>query len=442
MLSRLLNFLKIDIWNIQSRHLSGKKYFLLRQLRLVLLAAHGTREDRLQLRASALTFYTLLAIVPILALAFAIAKGFGFEVLLENRLLKEFSGQEVVMQQVFSFAHNLLERTKGGMMAGIGVIVLFWASINVLSHIEHSLNDIWDIKKSRSIWRKFSDYLSIMVLSPALIILSGSVTVYVNTQVTTIVQRISFLGFFSPLIFFGLKLVPFVIVWMLFALIYLLMPNTKVRLVSGLIAGFIAGGLFQILQFTYLHFQFIIAKYNAIYGSFAALPLFLFWLQFSWLIVLFGAEISYAHQNINMFEFDQESRRISFGMKKLLGLMISHLIIQRFAEAGAPFTMTQISSKLEIPIRLVHRIVADLTESGILSEVEMAEPDEPAYQPAVDTSLLSMGYIVDGLEKTGSEKIPILQTKETAAIAASLAHFQETIDRSPDNLLLRDLTKA
>ena len=319
MLSRLLNFLKIDIWNIQSRHLSGKKSFLLRQLRLVLLAAHGTREDRLQLRASALTFYTLLAIVPILAMAFAIAKGFGFEVLLENRLLKEFPGQEVVMQQVLSFAHNLLERTKGGMMAGIGVIVLFWASINVLSHIEHSLNDIWDVKKSRSIWRKFSDYLSIMVLSPALIILSGSVTVYVNTQVTTIVQRISFLGFFSPLIFFGLKLVPFVIVWMLFALIYLLMPNTKVRLVSGLIAGFIAGGLFQVLQFTYLNFQFIIAKYNAIYGSFAALPLFLFWLQFSWLIVLFGAEISYAHQNINTFEFDQESRRISFGMKKLLG---------------------------------------------------------------------------------------------------------------------------
>ena len=441
MLSRLLNFLKIDIWNIQSRHLSGKKSFFLRQLRLVLLAANGTREDRLQLRASALTFYTLLAIVPIMAMVFAIAKGFGFEVLLENRLVKEFPGQEVVMQQVLSFAHNLLERTKGGMMAGIGVIVLFWASVNVLSHIEQSLNDIWDIKKSRSIWRKFSDYLSIMVLSPALIILSGSVTVYVNTQVTTIVQRISFLGFFSPLIFFGLKLVPFVIVWMLFALIYLLMPNTKVRLVSGLIAGFIAGGLFQVLQFTYLNFQFIIAKYNAIYGSFAALPLFLFWLQFSWLIVLFGAEISYAHQNINTFEFDQESRRISFGMKKLLGLMISHLIIQRFAEAGTPFTMTQMSSKLEIPIRLVHRIVADLTESGILSEVEMAEPDEPAYQPAVDTSLLSMGYIVDALERTGSEKIPILQTKETAAIAASLVRFRETIDRSPDNLLLRDLTK-
>ena len=289
MLSRLLNFLKIDIWNIQSRYLSGKKSFFLRQLRLVLLAARGTREDRLHLRASALTFYTLLTIVPIMAMVFAIAKGFGFEVLLENRLLKEFPGQEVVMQQVLSFAHNLLERTKGGMMAGIGVIVLFWASINVLSHIEHSLNDIWDIKKSRSIWRKFSDYPSIMVLSPALIILSGSVTVYVNTQVTTIVQRIAFLGFFSPLIFFGLKLVPFVIVWMLFALIYLLMPNTKVRLVSGLIAGFIAGGLFQVLQFTYLNFQFIIAKYNAIYGSFAALPLFLFWLQFSWLIVLFGA---------------------------------------------------------------------------------------------------------------------------------------------------------
>jgi membrane protein len=439
MLSRLLKFIEIDIWNIQSRHLSGKKSFFLRQLRLVLLAAHGTRKDRLQLRASALTYYTMLAIVPIIAMAFAMAKGFGFETSLEQRLLQEFPGHEAVMTQVVTYAHNLLERTKGGMMAGIGIIVLFWASINVLSHIEQSLNDIWDVKKSRSIWRKFSDYLTIMVISPVLVILSGSVTVYIKTQVTTIVGGISFLGGISPFIYFLLKLLPFVIIWMLFALIYLLMPNTKVRFTSGMLAGFIAGALFQILQHTYLNFQFLIAKYNAIYGSFAALPLFLIWLHLSWMIVFFGAEISFAHQNIGTFEFEKESRRISFGMKKLLALMVSHLVVQRFAGAGKPFTMTQMSGRLEIPIRLVHRIVADLTESGILSEVASDEPEEPAFQPAVDTSLLSMGYIVGTLEKLGSDNIPILQTGETAALSASLARFQETIDRSPDNLLLRDL---
>jgi len=441
MLSRLLKFLKIDIWNIQSGHLSGKKSFLLRQLRLVLLAARGTREDRLQLRASALTFYTLLAIVPIMAMAFAIAKGFGFETSLEERLLQEFPGHEAVMTQVVTYAQNLLERTKGGMIAGIGVIVLFWAAINVLSHIEQSLNDIWDVKKSRSIWRKFSDYMAIMVISPVLVLLSGSVTVYIKTQVISVVEHISLLGEISPLIFTILKFLPFAMIWILFSLIYLLMPNTKVRLTSGLLAGFIAGGLYQILQLTYLNFQFLIAKYNAIYGSFAALPLFLIWLHLSWMIVLFGAEISFAHQNIGTFEFDQESRQVSFNMKKLLALMISHLVVQRFAGAGTPYTMTQMSGRLEIPIRLVHRVVADLTESGILSEVESDEPDEPAFQPAVDSSLLSMGYIVDALEKNGSEKVPILQTKETTAISTSLARFQETIGRSPDNLLLRDLTK-
>jgi len=155
--------------------------------------------------------------------------------------------------------------------------------------------------------------------------------------------------------------------------------------------------------------------------------------------VLFGAEISFAHQNIGTFEFDQESRQVSFGMKKLLALLISHLVVQRFAEAGTPFTMTQLSGKLEVPIRLVHRIVADLTESGILSEVENGVTDEPAYQPAVDTSLLSMGYIVSALEKLGSDNIPILQTGGTEALCASLTRFQETIDRSPDNLLLKDL---
>lgn len=439
MLSRLLKFLKIDIWNIQSRHLSGKKSFLLRQLRLVLLAAHGIREDRLQLRASALTYYTLLAIVPIMAMAFAIAKGFGFETSLEERLLQEFPGYEAAMAQVVTSAHNLLERTKGGMMAGIGIIILFWASINVLNHLEQSLNDIWDVKKSRSIWRKFSDYLTIMVLSPVLVILSSSVTVYIKTQIAAIVEGVSLLGSISPLIYFLLKLLPFVIIWILFTLIYLLMPNTKVRFTSGVLAGFIAGGLYQILQHTYINFQFLIAKYNAIYGSFAALPLFLIWLHLSWMIVFFGAEISFAHQNIGTFEFDQESRQVSFGMKKLLALMISHLVVQRFAAAGTPFTMTQMSARLEIPIRLVHRIVADLAESGILSEVEMAEPDEPAYQPAVDTGLLSMGYIVNALEKLGSDNIPILQTDETKALFASLTAFQRTIDQSADNLLLKDL---
>jgi membrane protein len=439
MLSRLLTFLKIDIWNIQSRHLSGKKSFFLRQLRLILLAAHGIRENRMQLRASALTYYTLLAIVPIMAMGFAIAKGFGFESSLEQRLLQEFPGHEEVMTQVVTYAHNLLERTKGGMMAGIGIMILFWAAINVLSHLERSLNDIWNVKKSRSIWRKFSDYLTIMILSPVLVILASSVTVYIKTQVTTIVNEVTLLGGLSPLIYFLFKLLPFFIIWMLFSLIYLLMPNTKVRFRSGLLAGFIAGALYQILQHTYINFQFLIAKYNAIYGSFAALPLFLIWLHLSWMIVFFGAEVSFAHQNINAFEFDQESRRISFDMKKRLALMLSHLVVRRFAEAKKPLTMVQMAERLELPIRLVQRIVGDLTEINILTEVESNEPEEPAYQPAVDSGLLSMGYIVSALEKLGSSNIPIRQNKETTALSASLERFQETIDQSPDNLLLRDL---
>lgn len=439
MVSRLLRFLKIDIWNIPSRQLSGKKSFFLRQLKMILLAAHGVWDDRLQLRASALTYYTLLAIVPIMAMAFAIAKGFGFESMLERQLLQEFPGQEEVLRQVVTYAHNLLERTRGGMMAGIGVIFLFWAAINVLGQLERSLNDIWDVKKSRSIWRKFSDYLTIMVLSPVLVILSSSVTVYIKTQVTSMVHAITLLGGVGPLILSFLKLLPFFIIWMLFTLIYLLMPNTKIRFLSALLAGFIAGGLYQVLQYTYINFQFLIAKYNAIYGSFAALPLFLIWLYLSWMIVLFGAEVSFAHQNVGSFESGLESRRISFGQQKLLALMVSHLVVRRFVGAEEALTMDQLSRKLEIPIRLVHSIVRELTESRILTEVASTETFEPAYQPAVDTNRLSMAYIVSALEKLDADDIPVVKTAETQALSASLERFQSTIDRSPDNLLLRDL---
>jgi membrane protein len=318
-------------------------------------------------------------------------------------------------------------------------MILFWAAINVLSHLERSLNDIWNVKKSRSIWRKFSDYLTIMILSPVLVILASSVTVYIKTQVVTIVNEVTLLGGLSPLIYFLFKLLPFFIIWMLFSLIYLLMPNTKVRFKSGLLAGFIAGALYQILQHTYINFQFLIAKYNAIYGSFAALPLFLIWLHLSWMIVFFGAEISFAHQNIGTFEFDRESRLISFDMKKLLALMISHLAVKRFAEAKKPLTMAQMAARLEIPIRLVLRTVRELVEGNVLIEVESDEPEEPAYQPAVDSSLLSMNYIVRALESLGSDNIPIRQTRKTAALTASLERFKQTIDQSPDNLLLKDL---
>ncbi len=439
MVSNIINFLKTDIWRIRLKDLSRKKSFFIKQLRIVLLALRGFNEHKCRLRASALTFYSLLSVVPVVALAFGIAKGFGSDKLLEKQLLEKFPGQEEVLVQVVNFAHSLLEETKGGMIAGIGVAVLFWIVIKLLSNIERSFNDIWGIKKPRSIGRKLSDYVSIMLICPFLVIMSSSITVFITTQITHITERFAFLGVFSPLIFFMLKLLPYCMIWGVFAFIYIFMPNTKVKFKSGFLAGVIAGTVYQVTQLAYIHFQVGVAQYNAIYGSFAALPLFLIWLQISWLIVLFGAEISFTIQNVDTYEYEPDCLRVSTSFKKLLSLQTSHLLIKNFSNGHKPLTAIQISHTLEIPIRLVRQILYELVESGIASEIETEDHKEFTYQPARTINVLSIKYIIDALEQRGVDNIPVAQTKELKTLSETLQTFSYTIEKSPANRLLKDI---
>jgi membrane protein len=231
-ITRAVEFITTDIWRVRLEDLPFGKSFLVKQLRIIILTLRGFDEDRCFFRASSLTFYTLLSIVPVAAMLFGVAKGFGFEKLLRKELFERFPGeaQQEVLTKVIEFAESMLEATKGGLIAGIGLIVLFWSVIKVLSYIETSLNDIWEIKENRTWGRKFSDYLAVMIISPLLIIVSSSATVFITTQVTQLTNKIELLGMISPLIFLSFKLIPYVLIWILFSVIYILMPNTKVNL--------------------------------------------------------------------------------------------------------------------------------------------------------------------------------------------------------------------
>ena len=439
MISKFLNFIKTDIWRIRLKDLSRRKSFLIKQLRIILLALRGFDEDKCQLRASALTFFSLLSIVPFVAMGFGIAKGFGFEKLLQAQLLGRFPGQEEILSQVIGFAHSLLENTRGGMIAGVGVVVLFWTVIKVLGNVERSFNDIWGIKQPRKLGRKFSDYLSIMLICPILLIMSSSITVFITTQIKFITQKIYLLGAISPIIFFFVKLLPYSVIWILFTFIYIFMPNTKVNFKSGLLAGIVAGSIYELVQWAYVAFQVGVAKYNAIYGSFAALPLFLVWLQVSWLIILFGAEISFAHQNVEMYEFEPDALRVSYSFKKLLAVRAVHLLVKNFMKGEKPFTATAISQMLEIPIRLTRQIIYELTESGVISEVKTQEYKETAYQPARDIQSLSIKYVIDAMDQRGVDNIPISQSQELIDLLDSLQKFGNIIEKSPANKLLKDI---
>jgi membrane protein len=373
------------------------------------------------------------------AMFFGVAKGFGFAKRLEKELYDKFPGQEEVLSQVINFSNSLLEQTQGGLIAGIGLLVLFWAVLKVLGHIEMALNDIWEIKEQRSWGRKFSDYLSIMLISPVLVLMSGSATVFITTQVEQITQKVALLGVFSPLISFLLKFMPYVLIWVLFTILYIIMPNTRVNFKAGLLGGVVAGTLYQIAQWGYISFQIGAAKYNAIYGSFAALPLFLMWLQISWWIVLFGAELSFANQNVDTYEYEPDSLKVSPGFKKLLTLQIAHLLIKKFANGDKPLTDIQISGQLEMPIRLVHNVLFDLVASGLVSETKTKIDKEFAYQPARDINKLTIQCVLEALEQSGIDTIPVAKTEDHQALSDALKNFRGAMESSPANKLLKDI---
>lgn len=434
---RIEQFLTKEIWSIQLQSVPPIKRIPIHILRVLHLAYRGFIEDKVLLRASALTYFTLMSIVPILAMGFGIAKGFGVDKYLESQILENFQGQEEIITKLIDFSNKLLENTGGGLIAGIGVIVLFYSVLKVFGHIEHSFNDIWQIKSARPFTRKFADYLSMMLIAPVLLIASSGMNVFIITQLDNLSTKIELISYVSPLIIFSLKFLPYFIIWIVFTLLYIVMPNTKVNILSGIVGGVLAGSAFSIVQWLYIDLQVGVSSYNAIYGSFAALPLFLIWLRISWLIVLFGAEISFSHQNQNHFEFETETENISHRSSKTLSILILSRIINRFIAGDSPFTSQELSKDLKLPIRLVRSLLDELVGCNILNKTYTNKPKTPAYQPAQHIDKYTFSYVIGKLETHGAT----IELKHSTLEQINQIHekFVKTINEMPDNIAIKDI---
>lgn len=438
-LDSALAFLNTGIWLLPEKGLSRSRAFSIRALKILLLAIRGYQRDQCAMKASALTFYSVLSVVPVIAVFFGIAKGFGFDKKLQTQLLAKFSEQKDVLLKVFEFSDSMLKKTNGGVIAGIGVALLFWSVVKVLGHIEDSFNDIWKVRKPRTFARKCTDYLSITIVCPVLFIVSSSLTVTMASQLKFIAGKLSQWGLPPAPILFLLEIIPFFLIWVVFAFILIYMPNTKVRLQSGIVAAVAAGTAYQAAQWIYISFQVGVAKANAIYGSFAALPLFLVWIQLSWLIVLMGSEISFAAQNVDTHGFPEGSETVSPHHKKILSLLIARLVLRNFSAGEKPLTPSRIANDLGMPSLLVHRIIADFSAAGFFSAVKSDEGEEPAYQPARDIRGVTVKNVLDALERSGSADLPFTPAGDFRAISDILDAFGATIGRSPENRLLTDL---
>lgn len=429
-------FITYDIWRITENEVTKTKYSIYNVIKTVYLCINRFTTDRLVSKASALTYSTLLAIVPIFAIAFAIARGFGVSMLMEHQVRGGFGGSSQALETILQFVDSYLSQTKGGVFIGIGLIMLLWTVLSLISSIEITFNRIWQVKKGRSMYRKITDYSSMLLLMPILIVFSGGLSIFMSTMLKSTEDFV----LLAPIGKFLIRLIPFALTWVMFTGLYIFMPNTKVKFKHALISGILAGTAYQAFQFLYISGQLWVSRYNAIYGSFAALPLFLLWLQISWTICLFGAELTYAGQNVRNFSFDKDTQNVSRRFRDFISIVILSLIAKRFANNEPPYTAEDIAEERHIPIRLTNQVLFQLQEINLIHEVVTDEKSEAiAYQPSMDINQLNVGILLDRLDTYGSENFKIDKDEEFSEEWKVLVDSREEYYKKTSEVLIKDL---
>ena len=431
-LRRIRRWFAEDLWKIRARDLPHPYRIPFKILKIFLLAGRAFLKDQDSVRAAALTLYTLLSIVPVTALLFGIAKGFGLDARLEDWLLRYFADQEDVVRPLIEMAHNALGTTQGGVVAGAGVVFLLYTVVKVIGNVELAFNQIWSVARQRSWGRKFTDYLSIFLVAPFLVLGASSLNVYVATLLYQAVESSPLGRVAAPAVTLGLRAAPLLMLWALFTFLYLFIPNTKVRIPSALSGGLIAAVAYQLVQTFYIVIQVSVSKSNAIYGSFAALPLFLIWLQISWRIVLFGAELTHQHQNFESNEREEHIPDLSFRATKRLSLRICEDVCRRFLNGEAPPTSELLANRLDIPSNILAPLMEKLLAARILVEVVPADGEFPGYHPALDPHRLTPATIVEALENAG-EDLADAPAPSTDGFAGLLQEFDRCLENHPIN---------
>ena len=405
--------------------------WLVQQYRLLFYTARGLVEHGTLVRSAALTFYTLMSLVPILAVVFAVVKGFGLTDGLIENLYGIFPRHPETVDYIVGFAENALARTQGGIVAAVGLVMLFWAVIRVFGSIESAFNNIWEVKVARSIARQWTDYIAVVMIVPVLWILANAAGDYVE----------QLLGLYDKWYFNTLShLASMVIIWTMFTLLYLIIPNARVRFGSALMAGIVAGTIFLLFQWGYVYVQRWMTSYNAIYGSFAALPLFLIWMQTSWEILLFGGELSFAYQNISRFAEERESLRISYDQRRKVLLAVMILVARNFRDHGGTLSTDTIRERLGLPTRIVNDVLFQLVQAGQLIAVRSGDGErDVAFTPAHDLASTTVYGILEAVERTGQATLDLGQTPELARMNQEVESLKEEVRHSSNNARLSDL---
>ena len=415
-----------------------RQLWSVKAMKIINLSARAFMDRDLQMRSCALTYNTVLAVVPALAMLFAIARGFGFQNLLQSELFKYFPAQRQALETALTYVDNYLAQASQGVFIGIGLIFLLWTLISLMSNVEDTFNHVWGVDTKRSLQRKFTDYTALFLLIPVLMVCSAGISIFMSDAV----QHVFGANPLSPKMHRMLAFMPTVISWLIFTAAYYLVPNAKVQFKGALFAGILAGTLFQAVQWLFVTGQVYVSKYNAIYGSFAFLPLLLVWLQLSWLITLAGVVLTYAWQNFDSFAYHDKAKNVSQSYSNNIAIAVLALAVKRFKQQQGALTRSELVHDYDIPGPLADRLLNNLQQAGLLTKVNTddgKDEEDVAYQPSFDPDDFTVNKVTDMLANMGNSNFIPKADSRFAELRAKISALRDAQQNAAADIKLIDL---
>ena len=427
-------FVQYDLWrHPHVKTQDPKKRLWYRVLQTVILVARGFKNQALVVRANSLSFSLLFAFIPMLALIYAIAKGFGFEEMVSQQLAGSFLAEANVAPVLLEWVERYLETARGGLFVGIGLVVLIWAVYAFFNMLENSFNSIWNVKKTRSFARRMTNYVMTLLLVPILVVVTSGISIFLNS--TEILASV--LSAIEPLRKFMLRFIPFVATSAVFTWIFTAIPSTQVKFSSAIIPGVLMGFLYQVVQALSMFLVVLFTRMSIVYGAFSAIPLVLIWLHITCWLLLIGAELAFAIQNNELFAYERDLETISPRYKDYVMLYLLSVIIRRFEQGEQPETAHEMATANQLPIRLVQQLLARLEETNIVRRVLSEQEEAPAFVPAMDTHQITVEKVLGRVAAHGTEAF--LQHTPPEMQAFWQRYLQMEASNASDDIRVSDL---
>jgi membrane protein len=383
------------LWQAEPADLTRVKRLLSSFIKIAFLVGRDFIENLVKLQAMALAFKTLLSMAPLLAVIFSILKGFGVHNRIEPVLAEALAPLGERGQEVTSHLIGFVDKMSAGALGSVGVVTLFITVLSLMGTIEQAFNTIWRVRFPRKLARRFSDYLSVLLVGPVLVF--AALTITATLQSNSFVRTLLALEPFGTVMLIMLRIVPYVTLWGAFTFSYLFIPNTRVRLRSALVGGLVAAILWQTVGWGFATFVASSTRYYAIYSSFAILLLFLLWLYVGWVIVLLGAQVSHAHQHIRFYYGHRENLARSPAGREKLALQLLLLIGRNFHQGLSPMSITDLANRLQLPVALVK----DFLEMFQQSRLVLPLADEETFVLGRAAEKIRIKEILDCVRTSG-----------------------------------------